>query len=322
MAASLSPTSHERTQPVRFALLADSRTGSTWVNHVLSSHPCIVSSDEYLMSRMELIPRFHRDASSVAEVLRNITEHGSRLLHRRMLTSALAARCVHTAAGVKLKTSHRDVLFSEGGNARMVIRQMRKLGWRLIVLQRRNALDGVLARQSRVATNQLHCYVATCAPFSLNGTFTLPCAKTVTTMNTFEQTNRLIDNAFSTGNAFTLRLDYERLLHSSAGFNNAMRLLGFSNADACLLREEHVKRVQQTQREMIRNFDDLARCLHAAGPQLERHLHADARPPFSGPLPIESIDSCPNETHRDPRSSGVAKHRAAGSALAALRNGM
>ena len=33
-----------------WALLADSSSGSTWVNHVLSSHPCAVSQGEYLMT--------------------------------------------------------------------------------------------------------------------------------------------------------------------------------------------------------------------------------------------------------------------------------
>jgi len=292
----------------RFAILAASRTGSTWVNHVFSSHPCIVSSDEYLMRHSALLSVFHRDASGVKEVLHNLSFHGLSLLRKRRGTDNAAARCKHMAAGVKLKLIVRDVTFGDQGNSNLVLEGLRMNDWKIIMLQRRNTLDSFLAFNSRAISKRLHCPVGQCNPFSLNATMMLSCNKTVLAMREFEEGNVQIDGSKSVSGPAPLCLDYEDLLIHSAGFVRGMRLIGFNTADSCLLRAEFMKRVQQTQREMISNFDEISRCLQEAGPAFARHLHADVRPPPSGPLPVESAKFCPDETFREPtRNWGLGR---------------
>ena len=57
------------------------------------------------------------------------------------------------------------------------------------------------------------------------------------------------------------------------------------------LRDEHQKRVQQTQQELIRNYDDLGRCLRGAGHAYSQLL--TTRRPVSGMLPHDSAALCP-----------------------------
>ena len=69
-AASVSVTRMPR---AKFALLASSGSGSTWVNHMLSSHPCISSAGEYLLGNVSEQQVF-RAPAGVSIVLDRIVE--------------------------------------------------------------------------------------------------------------------------------------------------------------------------------------------------------------------------------------------------------
>ena len=62
-------------------------------------------------------------------------------------------------------------------------------------------------------------------------------------------------------------------------------------ASACLLRADTTKRVMQTQRELISNYNELSRCLRHAGQAYARLL--DERRPTPGALPRDSAELCP-----------------------------
>ena len=66
-----------------WALLADSSSGSTWVNHVLSSHPCAVSQGEYLMTNKTAAALFHQSPEGIAAVLRDVAARNRDALSRR-----------------------------------------------------------------------------------------------------------------------------------------------------------------------------------------------------------------------------------------------
>ena len=105
----------------KFALLASSGSGSTWVNHMLSSHPCISSAGEYLMGNVSEQQVFHA-RGGVSVVLDRIVEKVDEQLRQHRRESREARACTRMVAAVKLKAFARDVLGGPGGNLRSVSR--------------------------------------------------------------------------------------------------------------------------------------------------------------------------------------------------------
>ena len=97
-----------------WALLAESSSGSTWVNHVLASHPCAVSEGEHLMRNSSAAALFHASAAGVDSVLRDVAARNRAALEKK------GERCARGAGGLKLKLVERDVLFGTDGNAMQV----------------------------------------------------------------------------------------------------------------------------------------------------------------------------------------------------------
>ena len=120
-----------------WALLADSSSGSTWVNHVLSSHRCAVSQGELLMKNQTAAALFHSSAAGIERVLLDVTALNFAALRGR-------PGCARMAGGVKLKLVERDILFGSGGNAMAVATALARVGYRVIVLQRANHLDSLI----------------------------------------------------------------------------------------------------------------------------------------------------------------------------------
>ena len=298
---------------VKYALLGASARGSTWVNHMLDSHPCIVSVGEYLMRNRSELSLFHDGPAGVRLVLGRIQATLDGALRERRRRSEEARKCTRMAGGVKLKTVARDVT---SRNLRAVSNQapprpctaarprardrlcrrgaqLAENGWRVLLLQRRNHLEHVLGGTSRRETGTMHC-LKDCDPFSLNTSVKLDCKGTLGKMREWAASKAELDGEFGRW-AATKRfanLEYERLLRSPRGWARALRALGFPGEDACLLTTARQKRVQQTQREMIRNWDAFSACVRADGAFGEM-LRPDERP-RSGPQPRDSVEMCPN----------------------------
>ena len=111
------PVSVTRMPRAKFALLASSGSGSTWVNHMLSSHPCISSAGEYLLGNVSEQQVF-RAPGGVSVVLDRIVEKVDEQLRQHRRESREARACTRLVAGVKLKAFARDVLGGPGGNLR------------------------------------------------------------------------------------------------------------------------------------------------------------------------------------------------------------
>ena len=124
------PVSVTRMPRAKFALLASSGSGSTWVNHMLSSHPCISSAGEYLLGNVSEQQVF-RAPGGVSVVLDRIVEKVDEQLRQHRRESREARACTRLVAGVKLKAFARDVLGGPGGNLRSVSRVLAQKGWRL-----------------------------------------------------------------------------------------------------------------------------------------------------------------------------------------------
>lgn len=98
---------------------------------------------------------------------------------------------------------------------------------------------------------------------------------------------------------FFMRLSYDELRLSARPWRWVMALLRLPAADTCILRDAHQKRVQQTQRELLSNYDELSACFarHASrgsrskGEDLTQLLHPDERQ-TSGPMPVDDPDLC------------------------------
>lgn len=239
---------------VPWALLADSSSGSTWVNHVLSSHPCSVSEGEVLMKNATASALFHASAAGIAAVLHDITVRNQRTL----ASTPGAAHCSSTAGGLKLKLGERDILLGSESNALQVARELRRLGYRIILLQRTNHLDNLLGRQSRHRTGVLHCrsrgnVTRTC---QVNSSIVLNCKKAMHSIDRLRLRQRASEVIFSDssaagplrrgrldrpravaaindGTGHLLRLEYEDLVGSSHMWLAALRLLGLPVESAC-----------------------------------------------------------------------------------------
>mmetsp|Transcript_46604 Transcript_46604/g.77036 ORF Transcript_46604/g.77036 Transcript_46604/m.77036 type:complete len:400 (-) Transcript_46604:365-1564(-) len=303
------PEPEEQDSFTKYAVIAGSSTGSTWVNHVLSSHPCVHSEDEFLMRRTGSLKAFHQSPQGIGRVLDVITERGLTSL-QLSLPQRIARNggrpCRHSAVGVKLKIADRDITLGATGNVKWVSEQLSRKGWRIILLQRRNLLDRLLAQRSREGT-RLHCVVGKCNPFWLNTSHSLDCETTLSHLRWRHEQVRLIDDAFESweGSGQILRLEYEHLLKSANSWPQALKFLGFASFnESCKLREEHQKRVQQTHREMIANVNQLVRCFKGAGHPYNAFLHLDERP-ASGPLPIEVPALCPHASSRNAQQEPV-----------------
>mmetsp|Transcript_19330 Transcript_19330/g.32329 ORF Transcript_19330/g.32329 Transcript_19330/m.32329 type:complete len:275 (-) Transcript_19330:253-1077(-) len=257
-----------------FAIIAASDTGSTWLNHVLASHLCISSAGEYLMNRPAELQKFHSGHQSrLLEVLKNIENHNR---------PSRYFRCNHTAGGVKLKAIARDVTHD---NAAQVAKALRERKWKVIQLDRHNGLEHMLGAESRAKAPGLHCK-SSCNAFDLNFSATLNCHAAISHIRNYESARQEIDRHFTHD---TLKVRYELLLSSSHPWHAMMVHLGFRSVDACMLQSSFQKRVKQTQREMIRNYNEIARCLTTAG--YSRFLRPDHRP-SDGPLPRDVEPLC------------------------------
>ena len=279
----------------KFALLASSGSGSSWLNHMLSSHPCISNAGEYLLHNTSEQHLF-RTPGGVSIVLDRIVEHVDEQLRRRRRESPEARACTRLMAGVKLKAFARDVLVGPGGNLRFVSKQLAQKGWRVILLQRRNHLARYLGQVSRKKTGVMHC-PAGCDPSDLNVSIVLNCNRTLTKISGWESLEGEAETEFGRwkGSGRFLSLDYEELLRSPRSWANIMQVLGFPPSDACRLYTAGQKRVQQTQREMVENWDNFSLCVQTHWPRFGPLLMPDERP-RSGPLPRDEPLMCSTST--------------------------
>lgn len=296
-----------------WALLAESSSGSTWVNHVLASHPCASSLGEILMSNKTASEMFHgKGVDGIVRVLYDAAQRQKEDLARTR------KHCHNTAGGLKLKLVERDVTFGREGNNYDVIQALAALNYNVIVLQRSNHLDSILGRLSRRRTGVLHCKSNSlkCDAAKLNMSVTLSCAKAKESIDRFRLRMRAkavmfppctaaASSSTSTssscwpdakdGTGRVLHIDYEELVQSPEMWYSLVRLLRLpASSGACELRDrDHFqKRVTQTQRELIRNWEGLSSCLRRAGSAYSKLLRADHRP-TSGRLPRDSVSSCP-----------------------------
>ena len=300
-----------------WALLADSSSGSTWVNHVLSSHPCAVSQGEYLMTNKTAAALFHQSPEGIAAVLRDVAARNRDALSRR--GANLTVHCTRFAGGVKLKLVERDVLFGNDGNALAVAAALGRQGYNVLLLHRTNHLDSLLGRMSRKRTGVLHCKKekAEMCKKSLNTSFVLSCARARDAIDRYRLRRRASELLFRNwpsplnGTGTVLRLEYERLVGSPRTWLSALRLIrllddndasseGDSSSSStrrgshyysgCVLRDEYQKRVTQTQRELISNYAALSSCLRRAGHAYSKLLVE--RRPASGALPRDDPRLC------------------------------
>ena len=97
-----------------------------------------------------------------------------------------------------------------------------------------------------------------------------------------------------------MRLSYDELRLSARPWRLVMALLRLPASGSCILRGAHQKRVQQTQRELLSNYDELSACFarlasrasQSKKEDLTQLLHPDERQ-ASGPMPVEDPDLCP-----------------------------
>ena len=278
----------------KFALLASSGSGSTWVNHMLSSHPCISSAGEYLMGNVSEQQVFHA-RGGVSVVLDRIVEKVDEQLRQHRRESREARACTRMVAAVKLKAFGRDVLGGPGGNLRSVSRVLAQKGWRVVFLHRQNHLERYLSGMSRTTTGVLHCRAA-CDPSDLNMSAVLDCNRTLTKISRWEMLRSEAHEEFRRwmGAGRFLSLNYEDLLRSPRSWASIMQTLGFPPDDACRLyaAEQLQKRVQQTQREMVQNWDNFSECVNTHWPTRFRSLLRPDERPRSGPLPRDHPVMC------------------------------
>ena len=276
----------------KLALLASSGSGSTWVNRMLSSHPCISSVGEYLMNNVSEQQVF-RAPGGVSVVLDRIVKKVDEQLRQHRRESREARACTRMVAGIKLKAFERDVLGGPGGNLRSVSRVLAQKGWRVVFLQRRNHLERYLGQVSRRKTGVRHCQ-AGCDPSDLNVSAVLDCNRTLTKISEWEMLRSEAHEEFKRwrGSGRFLSLNYEELLRSPRGWASIMQTLGFPPDDACRLYAAVQKRVQQTQREMVQNWDNFSECVHTHWPTRFRSLLRPDERPRSGPLPRDHPVMC------------------------------
>lgn len=298
-----------------WALLAGSSTGSTWVNHVMASHPCVSSVGEVLLGNSTAAKAFHRDSSGIDGVLSHVTEQNLARLRERQ-------SCTRTAGGVKLKLMERDIT---GENHAAVVAALQRHGFNAIVLRRSNHLDSVIGRQSRRRTGILHCrrdgLTGTshgsgprlgCDPSHLNRSIPLQCGRTRDAVDRLRLRQRASDALFETNKAYwqqapdgsgrVLLLEYEHLVGPEGwrDWHAVMELLRLAPGEqqACYLRDpDYQKRVVQTQREFTANWDRFSACFRRLGPAYARLLQPDRRP-MSGTLPWRRSEVCAARYHQ------------------------
>ena len=300
-----------------WALIAGSSSGSTWVNNVLAGHPCATSVGEILMSNLTASQIFHSSAAGIGKVLQDIDIINRQTLHRRAAEPG-AAKCKHTAGGVKLKLFERDIIVgkSQKGdeNALKVAAALRSHGVKVLLLKRTNHLNNYLGRLSRHRTGVLHCRSGTkCDPSTLNISIAVNCKSAISSIDRLRLRMRASDLLFASdqsgtqvstdGSSGVLQLHYEHLISTPQMWLTMMRFLDLPADSACLLTDTFQKRVLQTQREMIRNWHALSTCFEKSGPFYRKLLQPDQRP-SSGLLPRDTRALCPS--HRSSSRAGPA----------------
>ena len=282
----------------RWALVAQSSSGSTWVNHVLASHPCIASSNEYLMNNATARRLFRQGQPAVSRVLEDVDARNRDALRRRKCPSG-------TAGGVKLKLAERDIVFGPDGNARAVMEALRLGGWRVLHLDRTQYLDQWLSSSSRRQTGVLHCRTGSCDRGALNSSMRVRCADAryaIERLRLRARATALLFEQPLRGGLPLRRVVYESLVARPAEWEALLRWVSagaWNSTEACVLADEHEKRLVQTQRQLIANYDTLAACLREAGPMVStRATTAAAHAP--PPPPTPPTPSHPHPTHLRP----------------------
>jgi hypothetical protein len=218
-----------------------------------------------------------------------------------------------TAGGVKLKLAERDVLFGRTEfNALKVARALHREGYRVLLLHRTNHLDNLLGRMSRHKTGVLHCHGddaarERCAK-KINTSMVVSCKMAVPMIDKLRLRKRASELLFernfapragdaSNKTGHVLRVEYEHLVDHPRDWLDMLRLLRLPVQSACLLRDEHQKRVVQTQQEIIRNWKAFSSCFRDAGLVYAKLLQPDRRP-ASGRLPRRDPELCPEGQFR------------------------
>ena len=229
-------------QHTPWVLVAQSRSGSTWFNHVLASHPCVVSANELLMSNATARRLFQGSSDQIKRVLADIVQ--------RTRDQARRGNCTSTAGGVKLKLAERDVTFGSTGNSGRVVTAMFDLGWRVILLERTNFLDHFLAFASRQATGVLHCSShQECNRSLLNSSLRVECEGAKHSIDRLRLRSRVTHLLFEPhrNDSRFLQVEYERLVRRPADWLKLLSFIGMPASDACLLHDDTAKRILQTQ---------------------------------------------------------------------------
>lgn len=136
------------------------------MNHVLKSHPCVVSLDEHLMNNASARALAHASPEAVERLLDDISERAASQVRTG------GPSCARYALGLKLKAGERDV---EASNLNAVEAALFGRGWRVLHLERENALDVLLSVRSRQQTGKMHCKTMRCDPLELNTSIHMPC---------------------------------------------------------------------------------------------------------------------------------------------------
>lgn len=269
-----------------WALIAESSSGSTWMNHVLSSHPCVASANEILMNNLSLQHLFHGDLSDVRRAIHFINQSS----YAKVLAQAQNSTCNDTSSGVKLKMASRDITFGPSGSAKNVLQVLSEFGWKVIVLHRTNYLEQMMSSISRHRTGVMHCKTSRgCLPSQLNMSVMPSCERTKLWIDKYGLAERsfaeILAQSPLAGSANLVHVKYEEIVQQSTQWLKLVTFVGLQPTDACKLHEDsHAKRVQQTQREIIQDWPTFETCMRSMGAQYAKHLNPDVRP-ISGRLP-------------------------------------
>ena len=256
-------------EPTPFVILSTQRTGSTWVQDVLSSHPLVCAHGELFLEYGRGFP----DSERFGPV--NV-EYFESWFRNRGSGDGPVSRARHAIPYLNQFYSHGDEVRAAG--FKLMYSQLRRnpmVGTytatrrvRVVHLVRKNLLNVLLSHATSDARGQAHAWAGEAVR---EVQVSLDPEATVTKLKALERQVSLARFFLRVGRLPVNELIYEDLFTDSSGFDEVFEFLGVDPEAAHALASSMKKLNSAPKDELIENWDELSQAL--VGTRFEQYLH-------------------------------------------------
>lgn len=256
-----------------FILLATQRTGSTWVQEMLNSHPGVKVYNEFFLRGAKGTPQWKPNDIEFANAFLEERARPPKAVTRRYWTVKFLDRIFDqpTVRVVGFKLMYDQALYSPEVLLYAAVRRIA-----VIHLVRRNLLDVVVSSKLAEASGIYHIATDDRAPLYREAAaltdlkIRLDPAEVIRTLTWLAREVRMVRAWLRMTRTPTCEVEYEELVAAPMLFGGILTFLGLEHGAASDLRSALQRRNTLPRAEVIENFAEIERSL--SGTQFESFL--------------------------------------------------